>query len=160
MRTSHMSPYTLPESRSHLALAIPADRFCMRMLHVPPYTLPELRLHSALVMLADRLRHAHVARADLLHASAALLHAGIAPKLGVHHARRQASACACRMCRPTLCRNYGFTRHSPCPPTGFGMRMSHVPPYTLPELRLHSALVLLADRLRHAHVACAALLHA
>ena len=127
--------------------------FGMFMSHVPPYTLPELRLHSALVMLADRLRHVHVA-------CAALHSAGIAASLGTCHARRQASACSCRMCRPTLCRNYGFTRHSPCPPTGFSMRMSHAQPYTLPESRLHSALATPADRLRHAHVAYVALLHA
>ncbi len=97
--------------------------------------------------------HAHVART-------ALHSAGIAASLGTCHARRQASACSCRMCRPTLCRNCGFTRHLSCPPTGFGMRMSHAQPYTLPESRLHSALAMLADRLRYAHVAYVALLHA
>ena len=81
----------------------------------------------------------------------------IAASLGARNARRQASACACCTYRPTLCRNCGFTRHLSCSPTGFGMRMSRVPPYTLPELRLHSALVMPADRLRHAHVARTAL---
>ncbi len=140
MFMSHVPPYTLPELRLHSALAIPADRFCMRMLHVPPYTLPESRLHSALATPADRLRHAHVA-------CAALHSAGITASLGTRHARRQASACACRTYRPTLCRNHGFTQHSPCPTTGFGMRMSHMPPCSMPASRLHSALAIPAARL-------------
>ena len=109
----------------------------------------------------------------------------IAASLGARNARRQASACARRICRhtpcrnrgltwrspypptgsacacctyrPTLCRNCGFTRHLSCSPTGFGMRMSRVPPCSMLELRLHSALVMPGDRLRHAHVARTAL---
>ena len=140
-----------------------------------------MRLHSALVTPADRLRHAHVAyvaihpagiavslgarhtRRQVLHAHVArtALHsAGIAASLGTCHARRQASACECRACRPAPCLNRAFTRHLSCSPTGSGMRMSRVPTCSMLEPRLHSALAMPADRLRHAHVAYVALLHA
>ena len=89
--------------------------FGMFMSHVPPYTLPELRLHSAFVMPADRLRHAHVART-------ALHPAGITASLSTRHARRQASVCARRICRPAPCQHRGFTRRSPYPPPSFDAR--------------------------------------
>ena len=114
--------------------------FGMRMSRVPTCSMLEPRLHSALAMPADRLRHAHVA-------CAALHSAGITASLGTRHARRQASACACRTYRPTPCRNHGFTQRSPHPPTGFGMRMSHMSPCSMPVSRLHSALAIPAAQL-------------